>query len=123
MKIENQTVSSGIEVKGFKVLIREPVIPEKTKSGLIVPSECREDEVRRMSCGQVLAFGPLAFTGSTESFGVNVGDWVFYSHYDRTKIAVPQNGDKKETFYFINDDKIFGKILNDHVETFTGEPL
>ncbi len=69
---------SPITPVGKRILVKQEVAEEKTKSGLIIPDAGNKDRPER---GEVVAIGePLS--------GVSVGDTVYFGGYDNQEIEV-----------------------------------
>lgn len=103
------------DVRGYRLLIKAPEIPEK-KGNIILSDSYRQTQERRQNIGLVLAMGPSAFTGSHEDKKCSVGDWVHYSILEREPVY--PNG--KACFY-INDDKIIAILKPEEVFMFLDE--
>lgn len=99
-----------IEVHGYYLLLKAPVIPEKTKGGIYTPDSYRNNESRAPNVGLVLKMGPQAYLPS-EKFGgkprCEVGDWVIYSMYERQEEKI--NG---HLCYFIADERILATLTD-----------
>ena len=105
-----QELGTDIDVFRFNLLLKAPVIPEKTEAGIFTTESYRKSESRAPNVGLVLKIGPQAFT-PPEKFGIKegetlckIGDWVKYSHYERDEEYI--NG---HLCYFIVDDRIIAK--------------
>jgi chaperonin GroES len=80
---------------GKRILVKQEVVEEKTKSGLILPDSGKKDRPER---GEVIAIGePLA--------GVSVGDTVYFGGYDNQEIEL---GDDK--YLVVKHDNISGVL-------------
>ncbi len=103
-----------INVKGYRVLIRAPRLNEERKSGIILPGGAYKDmHERNMNIGLILKVGPTAFTPPFDDRKSEPGEWVYYSTYEREKIE-PRKG---VICYFINDERIFGGVPPEDVDS------
>ena len=95
------------DVKSYRIVIRAPYIPKKSKGGIYLSDEGRNEAQKSFNIGKVIKIGPFAFIGETQQhYKVEAGDWVWYSKYERELVSGPS----EHTCYFINDDRILGKI-------------
>jgi co-chaperonin GroES (HSP10) len=73
---------SQIEVLHNQILVGVYIRPEKTKGGILLTSQTRDEDRYQGKAGLVLKKGPLAFVDDDNNkfHGQNVyiGDWVFY---------------------------------------------
>jgi co-chaperonin GroES (HSP10) len=73
---------SRIEVLHNQILVGVYVRPEKTKGGILLTSQTRDEDRYQGKAGLVLKKGPLAFVDDDNNKfhgqNVDVGDWVFY---------------------------------------------
>ena len=73
---------SKIEVLHNQILVGVYVRPEKTKGGILLTSQTRDEDRYQGKAGLVLKKGPLAFVDEHNNKfhgqNVDVGDWVFY---------------------------------------------
>ena len=99
---------------GYRILIRAPLTQEKSQGGLYIPEEVRIADQYRENIGLVLSIGPKCFTGEAfENEGARcvVGDWVYYSSYEKEKYQL--NG---FLCYYINDDRIHSTVSVEDLE-------
>ena len=84
---------TGVTPVGKRILVKQEVAEEKTKSGLIIPDAGKKDRPER---GVVVAIGePLA--------GVAVGDIVYFGGYDNQEVELDDT-----TYLIIKHDNISG---------------
>ena len=73
---------SKIEVLHNQILVGVYIRPEKTKGGILLTSQTRDEDRYQGKAGLVLKKGPLAFVDDDNNKfhgqNVDVGDWVFY---------------------------------------------
>lgn len=97
-----------LKVKGYRVLLKALVIPEKSKGGIIYTDNEKERLQRHYNIGLVLDMGPQAYTPLENFAGeplCKVGDWIHYSPYERYEEKIGGH-----LCYFINDDKVSSVI-------------
>lgn len=80
---------------GKRILVRQEVAEEKTKSGLIIPDSAKKDRPER---GEVVAIGDAIS-------GVAVGDIVYFGGYDNQEIEIDDT-----TYLIIKHDNISGVL-------------
>jgi co-chaperonin GroES (HSP10) len=90
--IERTGDLSEFEVPLNKVLIGIYMRPEKTKSGMILPDQYRNEDVFQGKAGLVLKCGPLAFVDDDRikfnGFKAEPGDWVLFRPSDGLKLDI-----------------------------------
>ena len=73
---------SQIEVLHNQILVGVYIRPEKTKGGILLTPQTRDEDRYQGKAGLVLKKGPLAFVDDDNNKfhgqNVDVGDWVFY---------------------------------------------
>ena len=73
---------SKIEVLHNQILVGVYIRPEKTKGGILLTPQTRDEDRYQGKAGLVLKKGPLAFVDDDNNKfhgqNVDVGDWVFY---------------------------------------------
>lgn len=81
-----------IELTGVQVLVGTYLRPEKMKSGLIITSKIRDEDIYQGKVGLVLKVAPGAFVDGPDAkfngFKVSPGDWVFYSVQDGKAMSI-----------------------------------
>lgn len=90
---ENWTTSSEVPdpsplpiVPGWQILIRPVSIKEKTKGGIIMPDQYRDDVNFLTTVGRVLAIGDQAYMHDDfDGPWCKVGDYVCYGKFAGTK--------------------------------------
>lgn len=80
---------------GKRILVKQEVAEEKTKSGLIIPDSAKKDRPER---GEVVALGEALA-------GVSVGDTVYFGGYDNQEIEIDD-----VTYLIIKHDNISGVL-------------
>lgn len=94
---------NDVKVHGYSILIKAPVLPEKTKSGIWRPDEYTNREEKTYYVGLVVKMGQGCYLPE-EKYGYRwceVGDWIIYSSYEREGIKF--NGHQ---CYLINDERV-----------------
>jgi co-chaperonin GroES (HSP10) len=101
-------LNTDIDVQGYRILLRAVILPEATKSGIILTETYKKLERRAYNVGLVLKMGEMAYK-PLEKFGgkpyCEVGDWVFYSSYEREEAYI-----NDQLCFFINDERVYAKI-------------
>lgn len=101
-------IGIDLNVHGYRVLLRAIKLPETTKGGIMLPEKMRNMERRAYNIGLVLKMGPQAYQ-PLENFGgspyCKIGDWVYYSSYERDEVNINNN-----LCYFINDERIYATL-------------
>lgn len=73
---------SKIEVLHNQILVGVYIRPEKTKGGILLTPQTRDEDRYQGKAGLVLKKGPLAFVDDDNNKfhgqNVDIGDWVFY---------------------------------------------
>jgi len=82
--------TSGFNITGYNILVQPTKVDEKTKGGIYIPDEAKDDINYLNNICLVLALGPTAYT--QEGFnGVpycKVGDYVLIPKNSGTKILL-----------------------------------
>lgn len=103
-----EELGTDIDVQGYRILLRAVILPEATKRGIILTESYKKLERRAYNVGLVLKMGDLAYK-PLDKFGgkpfCDVGDWVFYSSYEREEVYI-----NDQLCFFINDERIYAKI-------------
>lgn len=88
---------------GYKILVKmRKVVEEKTKSGLYLPDQTKQDENTASLIAEVLAIGPDAYRDPARfpnGAWCSVGDHVILRSYSGTRIKIAN-----EEYRLINDD-------------------
>lgn len=103
-----------IQAKGYRIVVRPYVRPEKTTGGIILADTSRDEDQFHSLISQVISVGPLAYTDEKFCGGkawCDVGDWVVIPRVTGTRIP-SRNG---ETLRIINEDDVCA-IVKDPVE-------
>jgi chaperonin GroES len=102
---------SGILPTEFKVLIDPKVVEEKTKGGIILPDQKKDQDQFAQQEGRIVAVSQLAFSyASADEWGdakPKVGDVVSYARYAG---AVLKGRDGKD-YRVVNDKDIFAVLI------------
>lgn len=83
---------SGFEIFNNQVLCAVYVRPEKTKSGLYITAQSRDEDKIQGKVGLVVKTGPDAFTDTTgewfNDMDIELSDWVVFRPSDGWSITV-----------------------------------
>ena len=83
---------SAFEIFNNQILIAIYVRPQKTKSGILLPDQMRDEDKIQGKVGLVVKKGPAAFVDETSEWfkdiTVNEGDWVVIRPSDGWAITV-----------------------------------
>lgn len=101
---------SDIEIFHNQVLVAIYIRPEKTKSGLYLSSQTRDEDKYQGKVGLIIKKGADAFVDDTGKWfkGVNldVGDWIYFRPSDGWQITV-----HGQLCRILDDTDIRGRIL------------
>ena len=87
---------------GDKVVLRQILAEETTKSGIILPGQAKEKPQQ----AEVVAVGPGGVVDGKEVvMNVNVGDKVIYTKYSGTEVKLDE-----ETFIIVKQSDILATI-------------
>lgn len=82
----------GVNLSGAQVLVGTYIRPEKTKSGIFLTDNMRQEDEYQGKVGLVLKRGPLAFkddaTHVFADFNPKEDEWVFYRAADGYSMSV-----------------------------------
>lgn len=106
-----QQVGIDPDVLGYQILVKGPLLPDKSEGGVILPTSLKSEQQRRQTVGLVLKIGPSAFKGNLEDRKCEIGDWVGYTNFERTPLEVGEH-----TLYYINDAHILARYSLEDVE-------
>lgn len=101
--------SSGIRPVEFNVLLRQDVVDEKSKFGLIKPAEVVEREKHSQTRGEIVDISPLAFNEDVWPPGISKpkpGDRVAFARHAGTFI----DGLDGEEYRVVKDKDIVALI-------------
>lgn len=83
---------SSLEIYNNQVLVAVYVRPEKTKSGILLPGQTRDEDRVQSKVGLVLKLGPSAFDDKTGEWfrdvEISENDWVVFRPSDGWSITV-----------------------------------
>jgi len=103
---------------GWRVLVMPYMGTDKTDSGVYIPDQAREREVRATVVAYVLKVGPLAYQ-DPDKFGggepwCKEGDWVCIGRYAGSRFQI-EGGEVR----IINDDEVIATIVDpDDIKTY-----
>lgn len=90
-------------VKAYRVLVRSPVIKERSRGGVILPELSRIQDQIHANFGLVLKIGETAFTHPhLAALRVEVGEWITYARYEREEVEYLHNSN----CFYINDERV-----------------
>jgi chaperonin GroES len=89
---------------GYRILIRPKGVIEKTKGGIYLTDQNKEQQSYLNSVGQVVAMGPECFSDRPKPW-CKIGDWVLFGRYAGSKVSV-----QKVKMVVINDDEILATL-------------
>ena len=116
LSVSEKEIGVKLVVKGFRLLIKAPVLPDKTKGGIILTEQHKNFQRRTQNIGLVIDMGPTAFTGNCEDRKCEIGDWVSYSIMEREEVYPNDH-----LCYWINDERIYCVIPPDKLPAFIKE--
>lgn len=100
------------EPVGYRVLIRDMNVEEKTEGGIILPDQSKTADEHAQQFGEVVQAGPLAFTLDRPNGNLinipecpRVGDVVNYVKYAG---GTYYHDDEGKRYRIINDEDILG---------------
>lgn len=86
---------SGMELFHNQILVAVYIRPEKTKGGILLINQTRDEDKYQGKVGLVLAKGPLAFKDdSRNDFAgqdVKIGDWITFRASDGWQLTIKDN--------------------------------
>ena len=84
--------TSNIEILNNQVLVAVYIRPEKTKGGVILPGQARDEDRFQSKVGLIIKAGPIAFIDETgrwfQDCNIQVGDWVVFRPSDGWNITI-----------------------------------
>lgn len=92
------------DVLGYQILVKAPILEEKTAAGIFLCDDVIKSQQRRQNIGLILKIGPSAFQDRCADRKCEIGDWVAYSNFERS----PEYVDKY-VLYYINDAHILAR--------------
>jgi co-chaperonin GroES (HSP10) len=101
-------------LKAYRILVRAPIIKDKTNGGVILPSEYREETTKKAAVGKILKIGPLSFVGEkAKHYKTEVGKWILYSRMEREPAYSIKEG---VVCYYVNDDRIHSELSDEDAQ-------
>lgn len=95
-----ETNKSGITPCGHYVLVKQDIIEEKTKGGIILAPQSREQEQRAATKGVLIAIGPTAWQEFAEGEAwAKIGDYVSFAKF----AGIEMDGADGEKYMLLND--------------------
>lgn len=89
---------------GDKVVLKQILAEETTKSGIVLPGQAKEKPQQ----AEVVAVGPGGvIDGKEVTMNVSVGDKVIYTKYSGTEVKLDE-----ETFIVVKQSDIIAKIVD-----------
>ena len=83
---------SGLKLANTQFMIAIYIRPEKTKSGLFMPEQARNEDRYQSKMGLIIKMGPSAFKDDTgkwfEGLDIKVGDWISHRPSDGWNITI-----------------------------------
>jgi co-chaperonin GroES (HSP10) len=84
--------TSKVEVFNNQLLVAVYIRPEKTKSGLLLPGQTRDEDKFQSKVGLVLKKGPSAFQDTSgewfQDIDIDVNEWIIMRSSDGWSITV-----------------------------------
>lgn len=105
-----QQLGVNLLVHDIYVLVKSVKFKEKTKNGIIILEGTAKSEERAYNIGLIVGMGdqcfhPDRFGENSTYTNIKVGDWIYYSSYEREKIPVIDH-----SCYMIKCDRIYMTI-------------
>jgi co-chaperonin GroES (HSP10) len=86
------SAEDDIEIFNHQVLVAVYIRPDKTKSGIYLTGQTRDEDRFQGKCGMILMKGEYAFEGDGKWFSggetFSEGDWVFFRPSDGWSITI-----------------------------------
>lgn len=102
----------NVRPAGHRLLVRTKVGDGKTKGGIYLPEQAKEDLAYADELGEVVAIGPTAFEtnglGGAEVWDVKEGDFILYSRHGGKVIKHPDFAKAEDGYIYrvINDEDV-----------------
>lgn len=114
------TNPAGLQVLGYRVLIKPDAVQEKTKGGIIIQTDKRLDKFNQQT-GTIVSIGAQAWTDvTTGEPWAKVGDYVLYAKYGATRIVDPTTQDdatqEGDEYILVADQDVLCKITKENKE-------
>jgi co-chaperonin GroES (HSP10) len=106
-----QQIGIDPEVLGYQVLVKGPILHDKTKGGIILTDSLIKEQQRRQNIGLILKIGPTAFKDRCADRKCEVGQWVAYSNFERSPEYI-----NDFVLYYISDAHILARYSEEDVE-------
>lgn len=103
-----------ISAKGYRIVVRPYIRPEKTTGGILLADASRDEDQFHSLVSQVISVGPLAYTDEKYCGGkawCDIGDWVVIPRVTGTRIPSKDG----QTLRIINEDDVCA-IVKDPVD-------
>lgn len=102
---------SGIEIFNNQILVAVYIRPEKTKSGIYLGDNTRDEDRYQGKIGLLIKKGPDAFKPDgkwfTEDQSFEVGDWLMFRPSDTWQVTI---GKEKVLCRMMDDIAVRGKV-------------
>lgn len=98
-----------LQPAGWRILVKVPKPPEKTKGGIILSDQSQDIEAMLNNLGVVVGMGPLCFK-DPKKFGdvgiwCQVGDTVMLGKYAGIRMLIDS-----EEYRLVNDEEVLGVV-------------
>ena len=110
-KIKN---TSGWKSLEYRILILPDAVEEKTKGGIILPTNVLEDQQQAKTIATIIDFGAKAFDDNSWKEKPSVGDKIIIPAYCGYRISKDQTKDGKE-YRSILDRDIIAMQINEEI--------
>lgn len=112
--LQEKEIGSYFPVKAHRLLLKAVSLPEKTKSGLLIPDAVRDNMVRKYDIGLVVGAGPEAYMEKRRFPAgprCKIGDWVDFSPFEKQHKTFDDH-----LCYFIDDDRVNAVIPTEYLK-------
>ena len=104
------TNKSGIHPTGHHVLVLPDEVKEKTKGGIYLAPQGREQEQRAATKGRLIAIGPSAWKEFADGEPwAKIGDYISFAKY----ASINMKGSDSKDYALLNDQDILAVFLDD----------
>lgn len=106
---------SSFDICHNQVLCAVYIRPERTKSGLILADQTRDEDRNQSKVGLILKKGPTAFVGAEDDVyawpqDMTVGDWIYYRASDGWATTLVGHKGEKILCRVLDDTRIRGRV-------------